>query len=135
MSATITGGAKLIYDDTPIAAPGGIVSGRVRDIVTSMLPSEELVLMGLGFRRVYFSELHCKDHGEIRIGTETAPRHRHPCPICNRSCLADKILCTSYSKRSLPFYEIVSGPVLLRRLAHARYVASSKGAQRAAIIG
>ena len=28
-----------------------------------MLPSEELALMALGFRRVYFSELHCKNTG------------------------------------------------------------------------
>jgi len=101
-----------------------------------MLPSEELELMGLGFRRVYFSELHCKDHGEIRIAVETEPRHRHPCPICNCSCWCSKVLCTGYSKRQLPFYEIVSGPALIRQMIKAEYIASaaaSENSRRAAV--
>jgi len=104
-----------------------------------MLDGEALALMSLGFHRVYFAELHCKDHGEIRIAVETKPRHRHPCPICNRSCWCSRVLCTGYTKRETPFYERVSGPAVIRAMIKAEYIATAAANENsrraAAIIG
>jgi hypothetical protein len=103
-----------------------------------MLPSEELALRALGYRKVYFSELHCKDHGEIRIATATEPRRRHPCPICNKACWCSRPLCQGYTKREPPYHENITGPAVIRRMMRAEYTVAAAVAEdkrRAAAVG
>ena len=87
-----------------------------------MLDGEALDLMKLGFRRCFYLELECRQHGSIRIASETKPTKHYPCPICQNICPASGLLCTGWSRRELPFYEIVSGAQFLRKLNHSRYV-------------
>jgi len=78
--------------------------------------------MRLGYRRCFYLELECSQHGSIRIASETKPAKHHDCPICQHRCPASGLLCTGYSRRELPFYEVVSGSELLRKLNHSQYV-------------
>ena len=88
-----------------------------------MLDGEQLALLSLGYRRVFFAELHCRFDGAIRIATELEPGRRHPCPICGEIRHSSGVYAIGYSKRELPFFEIVMAPdaLRLRSTASPRY--------------
>jgi hypothetical protein len=74
----------------------------------SLLDSEALALMALGYRAASYLELYCPDHGAIRCAVAAeGPQPRHPCPLCNRSCRCG-YMCRGFTKRALPFYERIT---------------------------
>jgi hypothetical protein len=73
----------------------------------SVLDRETLALLGLGYHRVFYAELYCGKCGSIRVGIELAPEERHPCPICSQSCCCASLACVGFSRRPVPFFEIV----------------------------
>ena len=73
---------------------------------------ERLALLALGYKRIFYAELYCPTNGAIRIGVELEPSRRHPCPVCGRRCSCSGVLCMGYSRRELPFFEVVAGPVI-----------------------
>jgi hypothetical protein len=55
-----------------------------------MLDLDELAtgLSLSGYRNYWTLELHCYNHGDIRVNTDVEPESHFPCPLCNRSCHA-----------------------------------------------
>jgi hypothetical protein len=70
-----------------------------------MLDGEQLELLKLGYKRVFYAELECRC-GTIRVGLELEPGSKHPCPVCGRLCPCS-FLCVGYSRRVLPLVEII----------------------------
>jgi len=97
-----------------------------------VLDREALALMALGFRRVYSQNSTAQTAAKSESPSNGPQSGGTHVPYAIK-CWCSRPLCTGYSKRTLPFYEIVSGPAFLRCLRHAYYV--NKGAQRAAAIG
>jgi hypothetical protein len=84
-------------------------------------------LTPLGFLRVHYVEMHCRQHGDIRtVVTHSPDSCRHPCPVCGVPGDCNEIG-SGLTSRTLPIFEVVCYPSLesrrrfsrMRRAAHA----------------
>lgn len=67
-----------------------------------------------GYRRCFYLELHCSDHGDIRVAAEAEPAQQHRCPLCGSSC--DSVgLGRGLTLRELPSFEMVCTPTKYTR--------------------
>jgi hypothetical protein len=55
--------------------------------------------------------IYCASDGVLRIALEYEPGSRLPCPLCNRSCAAGFLFCRGFTRKELPFHELVDGPL------------------------
>ncbi len=56
-----------------------------------------------GLTHCYYLTVHCRQHGEIRIGTDQEPSDHYPCPVCGKRSPA-VLLGEGGTLRSLPFW-------------------------------
>src|SRR5690348_15390014 len=53
----------------------------------------------------FYIAVHCREHGEVRIGTQHKPAtRRHPCPMCSARC-EYSVLGEGGTLRPLPFWD------------------------------
>jgi len=59
----------------------------------------------------FYAELYCSVHGSIRLGLVLEPERDRHCPVCQRFCPSSMTMCSGYTRRSLPFHELIAGPL------------------------
>ncbi len=76
-------------------------------------------LMRRGYRLCFCLELHCGEHGDVRVNVEAEPQAEHVCPLCGAICPA-VMMGRGITRRELPSFEVVCAPVQAVRVRNAR---------------
>ncbi len=68
-----------------------------------------------GLTHCYYLAIHCREHGEIRIGTDQGPADLYACPLCQR--LSETVLLgEGGTLRPLPFWDRTEGKGVYREM-------------------
>ena len=76
-------------------------------------------LTHVGYRPCFYLELHCGEHGDVRVGIESAPPNEYACPLCGAACSA-MAMGRGITRRELPTFEVLCKPLYSVRVRNAR---------------
>jgi hypothetical protein len=76
-------------------------------------------LIARGYRLCFCLELHCSEHGDVRLNVEAEPQAEHACPLCGANCPA-VTMGRGITRRELPNFGVVCAPVQAVRARNAR---------------